>query len=130
VRLLPVLLLMLPAITRAQGDLVPVPSGQPVTRLDILFEDHPEAGENWLVLRFLAPQIARDLDQIDYVRAAPDMDFLCHEIGLPVAAEFTGQIDLILVALLDRKLSRGTADAAATQFMSSYRLVDGACIWE
>lgn len=125
-----ILLLGLPGMALAQTEALSLPSGQPVSRLDILFEDHPETGENWLVLRFLTPQIARDPGLVSYGQAAPDMDYLCAEIGLNAAQSFGDDVDVVVVVFLDQPLGRGVTNAAVTQFMSAYRLIDGACIWE
>lgn len=112
---------------------VDVPSGQMILPYEALWEDHRaegESGETWLILRFLAPQIAKAKGRITYGDAAPDIDQLCREIGLPLAAMTGGGVDQIVVTLMDQPLPRGARDAAVTQFMSAYRVIEGDCIWE
>lgn len=118
---------MLPFSAHA-GD-IDVPSGQDISRHEILVEPHQDVHETWLVLRYLAPQIARDGGSLSYADAAADLDFLCAEVGLK-AAQDMGNIDQIVVTLMDQPLARGEANPDVTQFNSAYRVVEGACIWE
>lgn len=131
--LLTVLALALAGPAMAAEGQVAVPSGQMVLPYEALWEDHPsegEGGETWLILRFLAPEIAKVKGKFTYGDAAPDIDHLCQEIGLPLAAMTGDGVDQIIVTLMDQPLPRGARDTAVTQFMSAYRVTEGACIWE
>lgn len=123
-------LALLAAATPAQADLPALPalpSGQTVQPADILWED--EGGQSALVLRFLAPQIARAAGQFDYDQAEPDMAALCQHLGLAVRAA-TGPTDTIVVVLMDRFVPRGIPDPDATQFIAAYTVENDRCIWE
>lgn len=121
---------MLPA--GADG-VLKVPSGQLVLPYEALWEDHVNegaSGETWLILRFLTPDIAQAKGKISYGDAAPDIDFLCEQVGLPLADLTGGGVDQIIVTLMDQPILRGKRDPAVTQFMSAYRVEEGRCIWE
>lgn len=111
-----------------------VPSGQPVELLEAVVEDHEQ--EAWLILRYLAPQIARDGgggNVFDYEATAPDLDYLCNSEGVrefDARARQGAQIHQIVVTMLDRPLDRGTSDPDVTQFNEAYRVEDGACMME
>jgi len=112
---------------------IAVPSGQMVVPYEALWEDHAKADqapETWLVLRFLAPEIARAKGKIAFQAAAPDIDFLCKKVGLPLASLTGGGVDQVLVVLLDQPLPRGARNPAVTKFMSAYRVNTGVCEWE
>jgi hypothetical protein len=82
------------------------------------------------VLRFLAPDIARDLGRVSFEAAQADMDWLCETHGLPVAALPYARSDSIVVALMDRPVARGAADPEATRFFAVYAVRDGRCTSE
>ena len=105
-----------------------VPSGQPITLLEVLVDDLGH--EVWLRFRFIAPQIARAGGSVTYETAEPDMQHLCDTLALPYIAEYdlTGQ--MIVISLADRITEFGAADPDATQFFEAYRVQDNACIWE
>ncbi|WP_083707670.1 DUF6497 family protein [Brevirhabdus pacifica] len=109
-----------------------VPSGQALTLLDVLLEPHGD--ERWLILRYVAPAIARDNRSVDFAIAEPDMDQLCGTAGFEAienaGLDEQGGVNQILVSLLDRPLKRGAPDPSVTQFNNAYRPVDGRCIWE
>ena len=116
----------------AQVGRLEVPSGQLVLPYEALWEDHINedgARETWLIIRFLAPQIARDKGQITFGDAEQDIAFLCSEIGVKLAAMTGGGVDQVVVTLMDQPLPRGMRDTGVTKFMSAYRIDDGVCIW-
>ena len=105
-----------------------VPSGQQIDLQEVLVEEL--GGETWLRFRFVAPQIARGPEAIDYDLAAPDMAHLCDAVALPYMTEhaLTGQV--IVVSLSDRALEFGAADPEATQYFEAFRALEDRCIWE
>ena len=107
----------------APGEMIEVPSGQPVEMAEVLTE--VRGGETHLVLRYLAPRIS---DGVDYSTAEADLDYLCATDGARRAGE-AGDVAQIVVTLMDRFVERGTTDTEATQFFSAYRFVDGVCVW-
>jgi hypothetical protein len=86
-----------------------------------------EGQGNQAVLRFLAPQIARDGGTVDFDMAQIDMDWLCETHGLPLAALPYAQADSIVIAMLDRPVLRGVTDVEATRYFEIYSVREGAC---
>ncbi len=121
--------LALPGVSQT---LMKVPTGQVMLPYEALWEDHLSEGidgETWLILRFLAPEIARDGGRVNYEMAAEDLDFLCRTIGIPLVDLTGGGVDQIIVTLSDKPVARGVRDPDATQYMNAYRLVQGQCEW-
>ena len=105
-----------------------VPSGQPIRPHDILWED--QGGQATLVLRMLAPEIARGGRARDYDEVTPDFDAICAKIGLPLVDLTASDVSHITVVLMDRPVDRGIPDTDATQFIAEFRLEDGRCMLE
>lgn len=105
-----------------------VPSGQMLTLHEVLV-DAVET-ESWLRFRFIAPQIARKGGDVSYAQAEADFAHLCETVARPYMREYDLTADVIVVALMDRPVPFGEADAAATQFIEAFRIADDACIWE
>lgn len=104
-----------------------LPSGLAVTVHDVLVEPQP-GDENWLVLRYLAPEIAGGA--VGYADVAADLDHLCASEGLASAAASGQEIDQIVIVLMDRPVPRGEPDPQATQYIGAYLIEDGECRWE
>jgi Family of unknown function (DUF6497) len=118
-----------PIILPAEDDaVVDVPSGQPVTLIDIVLNEPGPAG-NTMRFRFLAPEIAPDAS-ITFDTAVIDIAALCDSYALPRAAEAAPVPDQIIISLADRVVPFGQSDPEATQFFEAYRIADGACVWE
>lgn len=105
-----------------------VPSGQPVRLYEALVDEVD--GQNWLRMRFVAPDIARDGGTIDYEKAEADMAFLCSAVGLPFAQKHNLKPHSIVISLSDRETEFGVQNADATQFFDAFRIENDACIWE
>ena len=104
------------------------PSGLKVEYLDRIVETQA-GGETWLTLRFVSPQIGTDEGELGYEQVAGDIDALCNLEGVKAAAE-TGQVDQLMITLMDRKVQRGVHDPEATMFIGAYQLTDGGCVWQ
>lgn len=111
------------------GAAIPVPSGQPVTLQDVIWN---ESGPQGLTLRFrfIAPQIARAGGSVDFDTAAADMQALCEGFALPRLAEFGPMPAQVVISLADVEVPFGEAAPDATQFFEAFSIRDGACIWE
>lgn len=112
------------------GHTLDVPSGQEVTFLDVIEGEEGPVGSA-IRFRFIAPRIARDNGDVEFMQAEGDMAVLCQDYVLPHMIE-TG-VDLpaqIIIVLSDRIVEYGLADPDATQFFEAYRPEDGMCIWE
>lgn len=105
-----------------------VPSGQAVSLHEVLVDD--TASGNWLRFRFLAPQISRDSDGLNYETAAADMIHLCDALALPYIDQYALTGEVIVISLSDRETEFGQPDPDATQFFEAFRVKDGTCIWE
>lgn len=111
----------------ASADLV-VPSGQALRVHDILWED--QAGQSTLVVRTLAPEIARGGPALSYDTVEADFDAICAAVALPVRALVGSQASHIIVVMMDRPVARGIPDTQATQFIAEFRVEDGRCMLE
>ena len=113
----------------AWAETVDVPSGQPVTFLDVIRDAPGPLGLTYR-FRFIAPGIARDGGGLSIEDAAADMDHLCTAFALPRLAAVGPRPQQVIISLSDRAVEFGVASPEATQFFEAYRIVDGACIWE
>ncbi|MFY0635920.1 MAG: hypothetical protein JXQ91_19075 [Vannielia sp.] len=86
--------------------------------------------ERWLVMRYLAPQIARQGGTLGYEDVAAEMDALCNGEALATAKAHESPIDQIVIALMDRVVERGQPDPEATQFIASYLVTEAGCEWQ
>ncbi|MDR0809350.1 MAG: DUF6497 family protein [Gemmobacter sp.] len=111
------------------GGRIAVPSGQPVTLQDVIWN---EMGPQGLTMRFrfIAPQIAREGGGVDFDTAAADMQALCESFALPRLAEFGPMPAQIVISLADISVPFGEAAPEATQYFEAFSIRDGACIWE
>jgi len=113
----------------AQG-LIAVPSGQPVTLQDVIWNEPGPAGLT-ARFRFIAPEIAHDGGSIDFDTAATDMDHLCNTYALPRLDTTTGPTPAqVVISLSDIPVTFGVITPEATQFFEAYAIRDGACVWE
>ena len=107
-------------------ELIPVPSGQKVTLLEVITNI---AGPEGLTarFRFLAPGIAADIDP---ETAALDMDHLCQTYALGKIASTGPQPAQIIISMSDMAVPFGETRPDATQLFNSYSIADGTCVWE
>lgn len=103
-----------------------VPSGQSVTLTEVL--EDAVGGEDWLRMRFVAPQIARDGGTVSHEAAAADFIHLCDDVALPYLVEFSLAPDVVVISLMDRAVEFGATDPDATQFFEAFRIVDDTCV--
>ncbi len=126
--ILAVFLLCLPWPLRAE-ETIDVPSGQPVTFLDVVREAPGPEGLTYR-FRFIAPSIAREGGTIDSEQALEDMAALCESYALPRLAALGPQPSQIIISLADRSIPFGQPDPQATQFFEAFRPEGSGCIWE
>lgn len=120
-------LMLLAGAGRAEQSLQ-VPSGQPITLAEVLVDDREN--ETWVRFRFIAPGIGDGVDDLNYEKSAPDMDYLCEYLALPYVSEYALEPERVVISLSDRLVPFGTTDRAATQYFEAYRLKNDTCIWE
>ena len=111
----------------AQG-VINVPSGQPVTFHDVIWE--VEGDVNIYRFRYIAPQIARDGGRIGFDQAERDLRHLCEASALPALIEQGRAVDRIVISLFDYVVEFGKPDPNATQYFDAYTPDGTACIWE
>lgn len=105
---------------------IPVPSGQEVRLIEVIWNAPGPEGLTWR-FRFLAPRIGQD---VDYDLALGDMDYLCQTYVVPRLTATGPQPAQVVVSLSDRPLPFGQTDPEAVQFFEAYRIAEGRCIWE
>ncbi len=109
-----------------------LPSGQAVVPHDMMLERQVD-GQVWLVLRYIAPRIARAGGDLGYEEVSADLDALCDGPGL-AAAGAAGRSgsppDQIVVTLMDRPVPWGATDPDATVFIGAYRPGPERCAWQ
>lgn len=99
-----------------------LPSGLRPIALPPVFEE--QAGEQVLVLRYVAPEIARARGQYGYDRLVDDFMALCLR---DAPRDGPGRV---IVALMDRAVPRGQVVPEATQFVEEFRRTPSGCAWE
>jgi hypothetical protein len=99
-----------------------LPSGLRPVALPPVVED--QAGEPVLILRYVAPEIARARGRYDYDALEADFRALCLR---DAPADGPGRV---VVALMDRAVPRGQAAPDATQFVEEFRRTRSGCDWE
>ena len=117
------------AAVQGDGTVVPVPSGQVVTFLDVVMDT---AGPEGLTarFRFVAPAIAKSGGSIDAATASADMQVICDSFALPRLSNLGPKPSQIVISLSDKPVPFGQAAPDATQFFEAYSIDGDACIWE
>lgn len=106
-----------------------VPSGQPLVLWEVVWERVEGSGAQ-AVLRFIAPEIARDGGRIGPDAALQDVDWLCETHAVPLSTLPAARADAVVVTLMDRPVPRGRTDPEVTQYFETFTIVDGACVVE
>ncbi len=109
-------------------DVIKVPSGQPVTFQDVIWE--VEGDENTYRFRYITPEISRNGGSVEFEQAEGDMRYLCEHSALPALIAQQKDVEHIVISLSDRAVIFGKADPAATQYFDSYAPQGNNCIWE
>jgi hypothetical protein len=108
---------------------IEVPSGQRVVLQDVIWG---EPGPEGLTVRFrfIAPEISAIGGSITFDEAIEDMDFLCNTYALPRVQTGTGPTpSQIIVSFAEQAVEFGVI-TDATQFIESYAIGTGECVWE
>ncbi|OSQ52173.1 hypothetical protein MGEO_05460 [Marivita geojedonensis] len=110
----------------AADDLLPVPSGQPVSFQEMLW-DRPGGGLIYR-FRFVAPEIGQDGREYEDVEV--DMHHLCETFAIPRLAETGPKPSQIVISFGQEETEFGVANEDVIQFFEAYRVEDGTCILE
>lgn len=110
----------------ASDDLLSVPSGQPVTFQEMIW-DQPGDGLMYR-FRFVAPEIGSAGREYEDVEA--DMQYLCERFAIPRVAVTGPQPNQIVISLGQEETEFGVANDGVIQFFEAYRIEDETCILE
>lgn len=116
-------------VISGSAELIPVPSGQPVTLQDVIWNAPGPEGMA-LRFRFIAPQIAREGGSVSFEVAVEDMLALCETYALPRLSDVGPAPTQVIISFSDIPVPFGEAMPEATQFFEAFSIVDGTCIWE
>lgn len=122
-----VLLALAPLLAGAAAQAADVPSGQEVTLHEVLVD--PQLQATYLRFRFIAPAVARGEGQPSFDVVSADMLHLCENLVVPYLAEHDLQGDEIVITFMDQYTEFGQFDPDRTQFIETFLLEDGICIW-
>ena len=117
----------------AEAPLIGLPSGMEVTLHEVLLDPTPTQGTDdapWARFRFVAPALRRDGNGQTHADAAADMDHLCSALVRPYLELHQLAPARVIISLANGRVPFGQASPDASQFFDSFRLVDGACVWE
>lgn len=89
-----------------------------------------EQDERWLVMRYIAPQIARQGGTLGYEDVSMGMDAICDGPGLAAVRAHESPVDQIVITVMDRVVERGQPSPEATQFISTYAVTEAGCEWQ
>ncbi len=120
-----VALLAVATTVRGQEGAPTVPSGLDLTLYELIPEDQPD-GQIWARYRFVAP----DLNQTDFDLVAGDFPEICASYALPELDARGTHPAMIVLSYASRPIPFGEAAPDAVQFVESFRVDQGACIWE
>lgn len=117
----------LPAQPAPAAEPIAVPSGQPVSLLQMFVEPQAGTGEVWARFRYLAPAIAADAARVTYRLARADMDHLCDHHALPTLAARGLAPDLIVVSLSASPTGFGETAPDTIQYFETYSIAGDRC---
>lgn len=101
-----------------------VPSGLSVRLHEVLFTDTTAR------FRFIAPDVARELNAVAYADIADDFAYLCSQNAVPALEKAQRSVDEIVISIADRVTEFGQADPDATQFFEAFTVENATCIWK
>jgi hypothetical protein len=128
--LFPVLVAALAAVSGCQedppdGPKVEVPSGRALSLIDVITNARGPQGAT-ARFRFLAPGLSPD----DAEAAAGDMQVVCDTFAVARTDGMVPAPQQIIISFADAEVPFGETAPDVVQFFESYRIEDGACIWE
>ena len=129
--ILPVMLLAALAVVagceeeKGDGPKVEVPSGRKLSLIDVITNAPGPSGAT-ARFRFLAPGLASE----DAEAAATDMQVVCDSFALERTDGMVPEPQQIVISFAGAKVPFGEAAPDVVQFFESYRIENGACVWE
>lgn len=107
------------------GPQIEVPSGRTLSLIDVITNAPGPEGAA-ARFRFLAP----DLTSEDAEAAAADMQVLCDSFALERTRGMVPEPQQIIISFADTAVPFGEAAPDVVQFFESFRIENGACVWE
>ena len=129
--ILPVMLLAALAVVagceeeKGDGPKVEVPSGRKLSLIDVITNAPGPAGAT-ARFRFLVPGLASE----EADAAAADMQALCDSFALARTDGMVPAPQQIVISFAGEAVPFGEAAPDVVQFFESYRIENGACVWE
>ena len=129
--ILPVMLLAALAVVagceeeKGDGPKVEVPSGRKLSLIDVITNAPGPAGAT-ARFRFLVPGLASE----EADAAAADMQALCDSFALARTDGMVPAPQQIVISFAGEAVPFGEAAPDVVQFFESYRIKNGACVWE
>lgn len=105
-----------------------VPSGQSVTLTEVLQD--VVSGEEWLRMRFVAPEIGNNNGNLGFTAVGADIQHLCENVGLPYLVEYSLTPSVVVISLMDRPVEFGATDPDAKQYFEAFRIENDTCVLE
>lgn len=127
-RALPLALTLLLAACQeddATGPKVDVPSGRALSLVDVITNAPGPAGAA-ARFRFLVP----DLSAEDAETALADMQVVCDSFALERTRGTVPEPQQIIITFMSAEVPFGDAAPDVVQFFESFRVENGACVWE
>ncbi len=109
----------------AAGPTVEVPSGRELSLIDVITNAPGPAGAA-ARFRFLAPGLA----SADAETAFADMQVVCDSFALERTKGTVPEPQQIIITFMSAEVPFGDAAPDVVQFFESFRVENGACVWE
>jgi Family of unknown function (DUF6497) len=110
---------------KAAGPKVEVPSGRDLSLIDVITNARGPSGAA-ARFRFLAP----GLTAADSETALADMQVVCDSFALPRTEGTVPQPQQIIITFMSAEVPFGDVAPDVVQFFESFRIENGACVWE
>ena len=107
------------------GPTVEVPSGRDLSLIDVITNAPGPQGDT-ARFRFLAPGLAPE----DVESTAEDMQALCDDFALERTVGMVPEPQQIIISFASAVVPFGEAAPEVVQFFESFRVENGACVWE
>ncbi|MBV7378605.1 acetolactate synthase [Maritimibacter sp. DP4N28-5] len=111
------------------ADEIELPSGKAVTFHDVIWGEPGPAGLT-VRFRFLDPDLAATIDELDFDGMEADTAFLCETYALERITEMGPQPQQIIVSIADREVPFGEPAPEAAQIFEAYAFDGETCTWE
>ncbi|MFO1203490.1 MAG: DUF6497 family protein [Tabrizicola sp.] len=110
---------------KAAGPEVKVPSGRALSLIDVITNAPGPSGAA-ARFRFLAPGLV----EADADTALADMQVVCDSFALPRTEGTVPTPQQIIITFMSAEVPFGEAAPDVVQFFESFRIENGACVWE